>query len=249
MWETIRGQSEAASASSPVLRTYMGRAIERHDTLADAVAALLAERFSDGDLPRGELEEELAPPLRDCADALARDLEAVVASDPAAPDLLSVLLHFKGFHAVAAHRAAHAFWTGDPGRRQLALLLQGRASAATGVDIHPAASIGAGLFLDHATGTVIGEQASLGSDCYVLHGVTLGATGKVRGGRRHPAVGDRCVIGSGASVLGPIEVGDGATIGANACVTKNVEAGASVIETSFMSNRVLAPKKAKAQSS
>ena len=114
----------------------------------------------------------------------------------------------------------------------------------------PGATLGPGIFIDHATGIVIGEQASLGAGCYVLHGVTLGATGKKdkATGRRHPSVGDRVTIGSGASLLGPITVGDAATIGANAVVTKNVEAGATVIDTSFMSNRVLPPKRAKAAS-
>ena len=146
--------------------------------------------------------------------------------------------------ALAAHRAAHALW--GSGDRDVALLLQGRASALFGVDIHPAASVGAGTFLDHATGVVVGEQASLGEGCYVLHGVTLGATGKVRDGRRHPAVGAGVTLGSGASVLGPITVGDGATVGANACVTKDVEAGATVVETGYLNNRVLAPRKKKA---
>ena len=103
--------------------------------------------------------------------------------------------------------------------------------------------MGSGIFIDHASGVVIGEQASVGDDCYILHGVTLGATGKVKQGRRHPTVGNRVTIGSGASILGPIEIGDGATIGVCACVTKPVAAGATVIDVSFMSNKILAPKK------
>ncbi|KAH8063744.1 serine O-acetyltransferase [Aureococcus anophagefferens] len=238
-------QASAASAS-PVLAPYLARCIASRDSLADAVAGVLADRVAGGGaegLPRDELAACLRA-LAASAPSLARDVAAVVDGDPAAPDALAVVLHFKGFLALAAHRAAHALW--GSGDRDVALLLQGRASALFGVDIHPAASVGAGTFIDHATGVVVGEQASLGEGCYVLHGVTLGATGKVRDGRRHPAVGAGVTLGSGASVLGPITVGDGATVGANACVTKDVEAGATVVETGYLNNRVLAPRKKKA---
>ena len=246
LWTTIRAQASAASAS-PVLAPYLARCIASRGSLADAVAGVLADRVAGGGaegLPRDELAACLRGALAASAPSLARDVAAVVDGDPAAPDALAVVLHFKGFLALAAHRAAHALWAS--GDRDVALLLQGRASALFGVDIHPAASVGAGTFIDHGTGVVVGEQASLGEGCYVLHGVTLGATGKVRDGRRHPAVGAGVTLGSGASVLGPITVGDGATVGANACVTKDVEAGATVVETGYLNNRVLAPRKKKA---
>ena len=202
----------------------------------------------DNGLPRDVLADELCTLLEGHGSAIERDLVSVVESDPAAPELLTVFCHFKGFLALSTHRCASTLWARqdeDTGARQLALLLQGRASECFQVDIHPGATMGSGIFIDHATGVVIGEQASVGDDCYILHGVTLGATGKKdkKTGRRHPVVGSGCTIGSGASVLGPIIVGDGATIGANAVVTKNVDAGATVIETSFMNNRVLGAKK------
>ena len=108
--------------------------------------------------------------------------------------------------------------------------------------------MGTGIFIDHATGVVIGEQATVGDDCYILHGVTLGATGKrdKATGRRHPIVGSGVTIGSGASILGPITVGDRATVGAGATVIKSVEPGATVIDTGYLSNKVLAPRKPKA---
>ncbi len=256
VWSTVREQA-AEAKSSPVLAPYLERAIDAHATLPHAVAHMLAAKLASRDdgLVPAQLESELAallaePPV--CA-ALTSDLVCVVASDPAAPSLLTVLLQFKGFAALQAHRAAHSLWAraeqqDDAGARQLALLLQGRASELLGVDIHPGAKLGPGIFIDHATGIVIGEQAEVGGGCYVLHGVTLGATGKKEKGtgRRHPRVGEKVTIGSGASILGPVIVGDGATVGANAVVTKNVEAGATVIDTSFMNNRVLAPRKAKA---
>ena len=243
-WQQIKAQASVAADSKPMaalLRPYLNEAIS-HASLAPATAALLTERLG------GALDsEKLMLVLEDRLDEtlLARDLNAVVEGDPAAPELLTVFLHFKGFLALAAHRAAASLWssrTEDPGAGQLALLLQGAASAATGVDIHPGATMGSGVFIDHATGVVIGEQAAVGDDCYILHGVTLGATGKTKNGRRHPHVGSGCTLGNGANVLGPITVGDGATIGTGAMVTKDVEAGATVIDTGFMSNKVLAPR-------
>ena len=250
VWTRIRDQAVAASASSPVLAPFLESAIYTHETLPDALASVLADKIATGAaLPRDLLAEQLSSLLREprTLAALTRDLLAVVESDPAAPQLLTVMLHYKGFLALQTYRAAHALWArsaadeGDVGARQLALLLQGRASELFGVDIHPGAQIAGGVFLDHASGVVIGEQASIGTGCYLLHGVTLGATGKrdKKTGRRHPAVGAHVTIGLGASLLGPITVGDGATIGAGAMVIKDVAAGATVIDKSFMSNTVL----------
>ena len=245
-WQQIKAQASVAANSksmAALLRPYLNEAIS-HASLAPATAALLTERLGgalDSEKLTLVLEDRLAP----AEELLARDLNAVVEGDPAAPELLTVFLHFKGWLALAAHRAASSLWSSrseDLGAGQLALLLQGAASAATGVDIHPGAQMGSGVFIDHATGVVIGEQAAVGDDCYILHGVTLGATGKTKNGRRHPHVGSGCTLGNGANVLGPITVGDGATVGTGAMVTKDVEAGATVIDTGFMSNKVLAPR-------
>ena len=126
---------------------------------------------------------------------------------------------------------AHTLWCGG-GAAQMgaALMLQSRASELFGVDIHPAATVGNGVMLDHATGVVVGSTAVLGSDLYCLHGVTLGATGKPTfGAKRHPTVGRACVLGAGATVLGDVAVGDGATVGAGAIVTRDVPAGSTVV--------------------
>lgn len=234
---------------SRVRRFFRCRNVRSESALASVLAGKIA---ADGNgLPRSALAEELYTLLQGKREAIERDLLVVVDSDPAAPELLTVFCHFKGFLALSTHRCASALWARkdeDAAARALALLLQGRASECFQVDIHPGATMGSGIFIDHATGVVIGEQASVGDDCYILHGVTLGATGKKdkKTGRRHPVVGSKCTIGSGASVLGPITIGDGATVGANAVVTKNVDEGATVIETGFMNNRVLGGKKKKA---
>ena len=154
--------------------------------------------------------------------AVVSDLIKVLVVDPAAEGLLQPLLFFKGFHALATYRVAHTLWCGG-GAAQMgaALMLQSRASELFGVDIHPAATVGNGVMLVHATGVVVGATAVLGSDLYCLHGVTLGATGKPT--KRPPADGP-CVLGAGAAVLGDVAVGDGATVGAGAIVTRDVPA-------------------------
>ena len=153
------------------------------------------------------------------------DAAAVVERDPAAESLLDVL-NFKGYAALVAHRVARRSW--DRGEKSFAKWLQGRASDALAVDIHPACTIGKAVVFDHGTGVVVGETATIGAGCTILHGVTLGATGKERGDR-HPKVGDRCTLGAGATVLGNIRVGDGATVGSQAVVTKDVPTGMTVI--------------------
>ena len=251
VWSTI--QEQAAAASTDVMAPYLSAVVTSQPTLPEGLALCLAQKLaSDGSIPVDALASKLASLLGEpdvCA-AVTADLTKVVAFDPAAPDLLAVFLNFKGFLALSTHRCAHALWSSQTSYadKQLALLLQGRASECFGVDIHPAATIGRGVFIDHATGIVFGEQSEVGDDCYILHGVTLGATGKKdkKTGRRHPIIGSGVTIGSMASVLGPITVGDGATVGACATVTKSVEPGASVIDTGYMSNKVLRPKKPKA---
>ena len=261
IWAAIREEAAAAvapgGASAAVLEPYLARSVAAHASLRHAVAGALADALADdaAGLPRAALFLALGRAIGEpsAARASAADLLAAVEADAAAPSPLTILLHFKGFLALQAHRAAHALWTaaedgGDAGARQLALLLQGRASARFDVDIHPGARVGAGVFVDHASGVVVGETAHVGPGCVLLHGVTLGATGKRERGtdRRHPKVGARVTIGTGATLLGPIVVGDGAVIGTRAVVTKDVAPGATVIDTTPMKNRVLLPKTPKA---
>jgi serine O-acetyltransferase len=157
--------------------------------------------------------------------ALRADIMAVFERDPAADRLMEPFLYFKGFHAIQAHRLNHWMWqTGD---RDFALYLQSRSSEVFQTDIHPAAPFGKGIFLDHATGFVVGETASIGDNVSMLHGVTLGGTGK-ESGDRHPKVGSGVVIGAGAKILGNITVGDHARIAAGSVVLKDVPAHATM---------------------
>lgn len=149
----------------------------------------------------------------------AQDLIAVTQRDPAATNALIPLLYFKGFHALQTHRIAHWLWQAD--RREDALFLQNRSSVLYAVDIHPAAKLGHGIILDHATGLVIGETAIVEDNVSLLHQVTLGGTGKERGDR-HPKIRKGVMIGAGATVLGNVEVGAGACIAAGSVVLQNV---------------------------
>ena len=153
------------------------------------------------------------------------DLGAVYDRDPACTRFLDPLLYFKGFHALVTHRFAHALW--KRGRRDFALYLQSQSSRMFGVDIHPAAHFGKGIMLDHATGLVVGETASVGDNCSFLHAVTLGGSGKEKGDR-HPKIGDNVLIGAGAKVLGNIKVGECSRIAAGSVVLSDVPSHVTV---------------------
>jgi serine O-acetyltransferase len=157
---------------------------------------------------------------------LRRDIQAVYDRDPAARNTLEILLAYPGLHAVWGHRIAHWLWTHDlklPGR-----WLSHLARQLTGIEIHPGATIGPGLFIDHGMGVVIGETAEIGMDVTLYHGVTLGGT-SLQKGKRHPTLGDRVVVGAGAKVLGAIFIGPDSRIGANAVVVKPVPANSVVV--------------------
>ncbi|GAB7142783.1 serine O-acetyltransferase [Mycobacterium riyadhense] len=157
---------------------------------------------------------------------IRRDIRAARERDPARPTVLEVVFCYPGVHAVWGHRISHWLWL--RGARLAARALAELTRVLTGVEIHPAAVLGAGLFIDHATGVVIGETAEVGDDVTLFHGVTLGGTGRETG-KRHPTVGDRVIIGAGAKILGPIKVGDDSRIGANAVVVKEVPSSAVVV--------------------
>uniref|UniRef100_A0A7S2WQ32 serine O-acetyltransferase n=1 Tax=Eucampia antarctica TaxID=49252 RepID=A0A7S2WQ32_9STRA len=159
--------------------------------------------------------------------SIREDSATYVRRDPACKTLLEVVLFFKGFAALVCHRAARYFWK-KKNSRYTALWLQSQASSAFGVDIHPLAEIGCGVMLDHATGIVIGETATVGDGCTILHGVTLGGTGR-ESGDRHPKVGRDVLIGAGAKILGNIRLGDGSKIGAGSIVLRPVPSGATAV--------------------
>src|SRR5208282_1549437 len=153
------------------------------------------------------------------------DLTAVYDRDPACSRLIDPLLYFKGFHALETHRFSHMLW--HLGRKDFALYLQSQSSRVFGLDIHPAAKIGRGIMLDHGSGIVTGETASIGDNSSLLHDVTLGGSGKEHGDR-HPKVGRGVMIGAGAKILGNIHVGDCARVAAGSVVLKDVPSHTTV---------------------
>jgi serine O-acetyltransferase len=218
VWARLRAQAETVARSEPVLAARMRRAILDRSDIVSALAQLLADKLATAELPAGPLHDVLADLFAQepvtVATALV-DLAASVDRNPAFPDELTGFLYAKGFHALQTYRAAHVLWR--RGRRDLAIWLSAQANEVFAVDIHPAARIGAGVFIDHGTGVVIGETATVGHDTSMLHLVTLGGTGKEEGDR-HPKVGRGVLIGVGATILGNVQVGDGARIGAGSVV-------------------------------
>jgi serine O-acetyltransferase len=159
-------------------------------------------------------------------DAIRQDIRAARERDPALPSTLEVVFAYPGVHAVWGHRISHWLW--NRRAKVAARTLAEVTRILTGVDIHPGAILGPGLFIDHATGVVIGETAEVGEDVTLYHGVTLGGSGRETG-KRHPTIGDRVTIGAGAKVLGAIKVGDDSRIGANAVVVKEVPSSSVVV--------------------
>lgn len=153
-------------------------------------------------------------------------IDSIISRDPAANSRLTVALTYPGFHALMFHRLTYALHR--MGLRLIARLISMLARILTGIEIHPAATLGKRLFIDHGYGVVIGETAVIGDDVTLYHAVTLGGT-SLRGGKRHPTLGNRVIVGAGAKILGPITVGDDARIGANAVVVEHVPAGATMV--------------------
>ena len=222
IWTTLRAEALQRSIDEPVLASLYHGSVLRHASLESALVAVLAVRLSTDMLTPmlfGEILGEAAAldtaiGLAACADLLAHRRR-----DPACDALVLPFLSFKGFHALQTYRFAHAFWVS--GRFWLASLLQSRASVCFGVDIHPAAVIGRGIMIDHGTGIVIGETSGVGDDVSMLHGVTLGGSG-LTSGQRHPIVGNGVLFGAGAKALGPVNIGEGARIGAGSVVLDDV---------------------------
>lgn len=157
---------------------------------------------------------------------IKEDIQCVFARDPAAQSVFEIITTYPGFHAMLLHRVSHNLWLRD--FRWAARYVSFLGRWLTGIEIHPGAQIGRRFFIDHGMGVVIGETAVIGDDCTIYHGVTLGGTTWNKG-KRHPTLGNGVVIGAGAKVLGPIDIGEGARIGSNSVVVKPVPAGVTVV--------------------
>ena len=222
VWQTVRAEAERLVEEEPSLRHLVNDVILTRDSLAAAMGARLARRLARSDMPRTELEPMLTKVFEQNPEVVAQaacDMVAMHQRDPACFSLLEPLLFFKGFLALSTYRVAHQLWVEE--RRWMALYLQSVASEAFAVDIHPAARIGCGILLDHATSFVVGETAIIEDNVSILHEVTLGGTGKASGDR-HPIVRSGVLIGAGAKILGRVEIGTGAKVGAGSVVLNDV---------------------------
>ncbi len=221
-WETLRHEAVRVTMEEPTLKHLVHDVILSRETLGAALGARLARRLAREDMPRASMEPLLTGVFEahpEIVHAATRDLLAMFERDPACFSPLEPVLFFKGFLALTTYRVSHQLWRED--RRWLALYFQSVASEAFAVDIHPAARIGCGILLDHATSFVVGETAIIEDDVSILHEVTLGGTGK-ESGDRHPIIRSGVLIGAGAKILGRVEIGSGAKIGAGSVVLNDV---------------------------
>lgn len=228
IWEEIRQKTKEEIANEPILASFLHATILNHDSLESALSFHLANKLDSPTAQALLLREVITEALDShpaIGEAMRRDLAAVRERDSACSSLATPFLYFKGFHALQAQRISHWLWTHK--RQALALFFQNRISVVFAVDIHPAARIGQGIMLDHATGLVIGETAVIGNDVSIMQSVTLGGTGKEEG-NRHPNVGNGVLISCGAKILGNINIGEGAKIGAGSVVLQDVPAHTTV---------------------
>lgn len=222
IWDTAREEALTAAGQDPLLAAFLYSTVLNHRSLEECVVHRICERLDHPDLQAVLLRQTFMEMLEDWPEwgvILRVDIQAVYDRDPACLRFLEPVLYFKGFHALQTHRLAH--WLFTRGRRDFALYLQSRSSSVFQTDINPAARIGKGIFLDHATGLVVGETAVIGDNVSILHGVTLGGTGK-EGADRHPKIANGVLIGAGAKILGNIEVGSCSRVAAGSVVLKPV---------------------------
>lgn len=228
LWNTLLEQAQKQADCEPVLASFLYSTVLNHHSLESSLSFHLASILdcptTSAMMLREVIEEAMTADSSIIA-AVFADLNAIDTRDSACCSLLTPLLFYKGFHALQSYRIAHWLW--QQGRKSLALFLQNRISMVFSVDIHPAAQIGSGIMLDHATGIVIGETAVVENNVSIMQAVTLGGTGK-ESGDRHPKVREGVLISAGAKILGNIEIGAGAKIGAGSVVLKSVPAHTTV---------------------
>ncbi|MFL4471498.1 serine O-acetyltransferase [Tateyamaria armeniaca] len=222
LWEQINDEARQAVVDEPLIGGFVHACILHHKSIEKALSYRIAAKLASNEMSMvvvREIVEEAYQKSPELVDAARADLIAVYERDPACHRLVQPILYFKGYQAIQAYRVGHFLWT--EGHYDLAYFFQMRVSEIFGADIHPAASIGKGIMIDHAHSIVIGETAVVGNDVSMLHSVTLGGTGKEEEDR-HPKIGDGVLIGAGAKVLGNIRVGNCSRIAAGSVVLEEV---------------------------
>ena len=227
-WADIRKRAEYIVSKEPAMEILLNETVLERSSFAESLTFRITRKLVN----HGASIDVLHNVFLEAFDSdpailtqVARDMIAVNDRDPACPDVLTPLLYFKGFQSLVCYRISHYLW--HAGRRDFALYLESLIAETFSVDIHPAAKIACGILLDHATGFVAGETAVIENDVSILHEVTLGGTGKERGDR-HPKVRSGALLGAGAKILGNVEIGRGARVGAGSVVLKDVPPHVSV---------------------
>ncbi|MEM1421154.1 MAG: serine O-acetyltransferase [Pseudomonadota bacterium] len=222
VWGRLRQEAEDLVEAEPVMANLAQSIVLKHRRFEDALTYRIAQKLANAEISAlaiRDLADEAVETDTDIAMAARSDIIAVFERDPACHRYIEPLLFLKGYHALQTARVAGHYWR--IGRKDLASLLQMRSSEVFGVDIHPGAGLGKGIMIDHASGVVVGETAVIGDDVSLLHGVTLGGTGKDKGDR-HPKVGRGVMIGANASILGNIKIGANSRVGAGSVVLDDV---------------------------
>jgi len=222
LWDAMKNEARDKAQEEPILGSYFHATILNHRSFQSALSFRIASRLDTPMLPTMMVRDVIEEALDDSPSILIAaeiDILATYTRDPACDDVSTPFLFFKGFHALQAHRIANWLWHRD--RQAPARFFQNQISVTLGVDIHPAARIGSGIMLDHATGIVIGETAVVEDDVSILHSVTLGGSGK-ESGDRHPKIRRGVLLSAGCKVIGNIEVGEGAKVGAGSVVLHDV---------------------------
>ncbi|PSO33137.1 serine acetyltransferase [Bradyrhizobium sp. MOS002] len=228
LWQTIRDEAQRAAAADPMFGKALVGLILAHDDFTAALSDLIGRRLGDGAAERerfATFSRDAFGSQPDLIETAGRDLQAIVLRDPAIAGVLAPLLHFKGYVALQAWRVSNWLWHHD--HRDAALLFQNEASNVLQVSIHPAASLGSSVYLDHATGIVIGANVVIGDAATILQNVSIGRGTELPA--RSPRIGRGVFIGSGATILGNVQIGDFAKIGADTVVTSDVPRGCTAI--------------------
>ncbi|AHG60310.1 serine O-acetyltransferase [Buchnera aphidicola] len=230
IWNKIVYQVSCSLKKEPILSDFYQNSVLQHNNLLDSLSYILANKLSTSSISEKKMQiifHDIYIHNSSLLNFIVKDINAILSRDPVVTDYLTPLLYLKGFHALEAYRLSHHLW--NTKKKSLSIYLQNRISTVFSVDIHPAACIGSGVMLDHATGIVIGESAIIEDNVSIFHSVTLGGTGKNNSKNRHPTIRKEVVIGAGAKILGNIEVGFGAKIGAGSIVVKNVPSNVTVV--------------------
>jgi len=224
LWNALRLEAEGTAEKEPSLAPFLQQCVLGHDSFGSALCCVLSSEISADLMPKPEVNSVFTEAMSKDVDielSAIADMQAHVDRDPASSSYLAPFLYYKGYHALQVYRMAHWLWC--QGRTAMAFYFQSRASREYDVDIHPAAKIGRGIMIDHGSGLVIGETAVVEDDVSMLHGVTLSGTGK-ECGDRHPKIRRGVLLSAGARILGNIEIGEGAKVGASSLVLSSVPA-------------------------